>query len=186
MQPGHDEIRPRRSQINGSGSKPAFLKGLRHADRLSRHHSHEPRSLERTESAEGRIPPFVGCTGLGHHHPYDTGDLGRQGDGDLVGVHSCLKTIEPCSKSVSRPIKMCHARAGTVDDHSAQISVAALAYPEQFRFTACRVFSGNKTEPSGHIARLSELSGGSGRCQKSRRREWANARDGHQSTCGIA
>jgi len=25
LQPGHDEIRARRSQINGSGSKPAFL-----------------------------------------------------------------------------------------------------------------------------------------------------------------
>lgn len=54
--------------------------------------------------------------------------------------------------------------SGHRDDHSAQMSVAALAYPEQFRFTARGVFS--RTEPGCHIARLSELSGGSRRYQK--------------------
>ena len=45
LQPGHDEIRARRFQIKRRADCPFFIPGLRHADRLFRHHPPEPRNL---------------------------------------------------------------------------------------------------------------------------------------------
>ena len=69
LQPGHDEIRARRFHISLFGHGARFsAKDLRHADRLSRHHS-SSLAICRVASAEDGIDPFVERAWTRYDHP---------------------------------------------------------------------------------------------------------------------
>ena len=59
LQPGHDEIRAHRSQINGSCTGTLFCQSLRCADRLSRHPPRASQSLGRALLSDRGIASFV-------------------------------------------------------------------------------------------------------------------------------
>jgi len=132
LQPGHDEIRAHRSQINGSCRSTLFCPRLRCADRLFRHHFPEPRFLPRTpRSGDGRIPAFIERAWLRDDRPCRPGDLRRERDGDLVHVHPGLQRVEPSTETVARPVEVRHAGASAMDQESSHVTVSALADPEQ-------------------------------------------------------
>src|SRR5450631_2813349 len=76
LQPGHDEIRALRSQINGSCRSTAFC------TELTMRRSTVSSSLTRTSlsarlplSGDRRIPTFIECALLRDDHPGHPGDL---------------------------------------------------------------------------------------------------------------
>jgi len=96
LQPGHDEIRALRSQINGSCRSTFFCTEL--TMRRSTVSSSLPRaslSTSAPRSGDGRIPAFVVCARLGDDGPGNAGDLRGKRNDNLVHMHPGLQVVEP-------------------------------------------------------------------------------------------
>ena len=91
LQPGHDEIRARRSQINGSCRSTLFWTELTmRQSTVSSSLSRASLSARTSRSGDDRISAFIECARLRDDRPRCPGYLCRERDGDLVHVHPCL------------------------------------------------------------------------------------------------
>jgi hypothetical protein len=71
--------------------------------------------------------------------PDDPGQFVGQGDDSLVAVRSCFKSGEPTTEGMVRAVQVQEAGSSAVDDPPPDISVAALADPQQRLLSSCRV-----------------------------------------------
>src|SRR5215469_8378732 len=88
----------------------------------------------------------------GQHRPGDASQLVGDGYDDFVAWSRLCEPMHPLSKSSRIVLDAKQDRASTVDQHAAQINIAALADAVQSRLASGGVLSGHDAHPGCKVA----------------------------------